>query len=91
MQGKRVSVLGMGKSGMALVRELKKHGAEPFISDTRPSEQLQDQIAQIEKEGAEYESGKHSTRVLQTDMLIISPGVSIHSPMVQEALARGVF
>lgn len=88
MKGKRVTVLGMGKSGMALVRELKALGAVPFISDTRPEEQLRSQIAALE--GTEYESGKHSTRVLQADILVLSPGISVHHPIVQQALKEGV-
>lgn len=55
LQGKRVAVLGMGKSGLALVRELSARGATPFISDARPAEQLADQLAQLSQ--VEHETG----------------------------------
>lgn len=85
MKGKRVTVLGMGKSGLALVRELTRLGAVPFLSDTRPADQLP--LAQVT---CEYEAGGHSARALEAEMLVISPGISVHNPIVQEALRLGI-
>ncbi|MCE7872139.1 UDP-N-acetylmuramoyl-L-alanine--D-glutamate ligase [bacterium CPR1] len=88
MKGKRVAVLGMGKSGIALVRELKARGALPFISDQRSSEQLQQALEQLHD--VPHETGAHTDRVLEQDMLVISPGISVHAPIVKQALARGL-
>lgn len=88
--GRRVSVLGLARSGLALARVLGAKGAKVLLSDQRPASELGDLPAQAQALGAEVEMGGHSERLLECDLLIISPGVSLYAPVVQQALKRGV-
>ena len=88
--GQRVSVLGLARSGLALARVLTGLGARVLLSDQRSPEELSELAAQARALGAEVEMGGHSDRLLDCDVLIISPGVSIYAPVVQQAFARGV-
>lgn len=88
--GQRVSILGLARSGLALARVLTAKGAQVLLSDQRGPEQLGDLAAQAQALGAEVEMGGHSDRLLDCDVLLISPGVSIYAPVVQQALQRGV-
>ena len=88
--GQRVAILGLARSGLALARVLTGKGAHVLISDQRTGEQLGDLPEQARATGAQVEMGGHSDRLLNCDVLVISPGVSIYAPMVQQALQRGV-
>ncbi len=88
--GQRVSILGLARSGLALARVLAAKGARVLLSDQRGPEHLGDLPAQAQALGAEVEMGGHSDRLLDCDVLLISPGVSIYAPVVQQALQRGV-
>ncbi|MBX3168398.1 MAG: UDP-N-acetylmuramoyl-L-alanine--D-glutamate ligase [Candidatus Eremiobacteraeota bacterium] len=89
-EGQRVSILGLARSGLALARVLTAKGARVLLSDQRAPEQLGDMPEQARALGAEVEMGGHSDRLLEGDVLLISPGVSIYAPVVQQALERGV-
>jgi UDP-N-acetylmuramoylalanine--D-glutamate ligase len=88
--GKRVSVLGLARSGLALARALTRLGAHVLLSDQRPGSELTAAIAEAELAGAKVEVGGHTPALLECDVLVISPGVSLYSDTVQEALRRGV-
>jgi UDP-N-acetylmuramoylalanine--D-glutamate ligase len=88
--GQRVAILGLARSGLALARVMTGKGAHVLISDQRNAEQLGDLPEQARATGAQVEMGGHSERLLNCDVLVISPGVSIYAPIVQQALHRGV-
>lgn len=89
-EGRRIAVLGMGKSGLALAEELSRRQAEVFVSDAGSAEQLSEAAARLEELGAAYETGGHSAKVLENEIIVISPGVSIRHPLIQKALAQGI-
>jgi UDP-N-acetylmuramoylalanine--D-glutamate ligase len=82
--------LGLARSGLALARVLGGQGARVLLSDQRSEAELGDLPRQAQQLGAEVEMGGHSERLLDCDLLIISPGVSLYAPVVQQALQRGV-
>lgn len=89
-EGRSVAVLGLARSGLAVARVLSGLGARVLLSDQRPAEELGDWLAQASQLPVEVETGGHSERVLQSQEIVISPGVSIHHPLLQQALALGI-
>ncbi len=89
--GRRVSIMGLGRSGLAVARTLSALGARVFISDTRSQEELGELWEHACRlPGVEIETGCHSQRLLEgCDLLVLSPGVSVHHPLVQLALKQG--
>jgi UDP-N-acetylmuramoylalanine--D-glutamate ligase len=88
LQSKKVSVLGAARSGVAVAALLKSHGAHVFVSDAAVAEKLQSSLPRLQSEHIEYEVGKHSTRVYECELMVISPGVPSTSPVVLEAQKR---
>ena len=78
-QDMSVSVLGMGRSGLALTRELSSRGARVLISDSRPREELNPALEEL-GDCRSGRGGGHSDRVLQVDLVVLSPGVGAPSP-----------
>ncbi|MCI0531472.1 MAG: UDP-N-acetylmuramoyl-L-alanine--D-glutamate ligase [candidate division Zixibacteria bacterium] len=74
---KRVGILGMARSGLAVARLLRSYGAKVFISDQKPESELKDKITVLKELGIEWETGGHSSKVWSDkDFLVISPGIS---------------
>ena len=89
-KGTRVGVLGLARSGLALARVLGSLGAHVLVSDNRPESAIATAVAEARQVGATVETGGHSERLFEVDLLVISPGVSVHAEVVQRALARGI-
>ncbi|GIV60097.1 UDP-N-acetylmuramoyl-L-alanine--D-glutamate ligase [Rhodocaloribacter litoris] len=88
IQGKAVTVIGGGRSGLAVSRLLVKAGARVFL--TEQGEAPAGLQAALEAIGATYEFGGHTTRALAADFIVISPGVPSTINLVQQALRGGL-
>jgi len=87
---KKIVVLGAGVSGIAVALILQQEGARVVLSDTRTREQLRHDVAPLEKAGVALVLGEQSEALLSSvDYLVLSPGVSVYHPLVEEARKRG--
>jgi UDP-N-acetylmuramoylalanine--D-glutamate ligase len=89
-QDKKVTVLGLSRSGLASARELSRLGCQLILSDLRSTEDLQPLVADLPQDRIRVEGGGHSSACLDADLIVLSPGVSIDLPIIQAALADGV-
>lgn len=85
-----VVVLGAGRSGQAAARLAHARGMRVFVSERRPATECQEASAAFAEWGIPAEFGGHSDRVFRADLWVISPGIAPHTPIVQEALRRGI-
>jgi len=90
VEGKRVSVLGAARSGRAVAALLKRKGATVFVSDKAPGEKMQEAAAEFRSLNIAAEFGGNSERVLDADLIVVSPGVPSDLPVLREAVARGI-
>lgn len=89
IQGKQFSVIGAARSGIAVARLLKARGAEVFVSDQAPATKMQPVIAELEKLHVAYEFGGNTSKVLDADVIVLSPGVPSDSRIVLQAKGAG--
>lgn len=76
ISGKRVLVVGLGKSGVASALFLHEHGGRVMVSDNRSEDQLADAIPALLDHGIAVESGAHRDRTFrEQDLIVVSPGV----------------
>lgn len=85
IKNKKISVIGAVRSGISAAKLVKKLGGIPFVSDMRDEIKLKDSIAELKKENIEYETGKHSDRVYNCELMIVSPGVPNDAPVITKA------
>ena len=88
--GKKISVIGMARSGTAVAHLLNSKGAKLFVSDNGNGENLKPEIARLVEEGILYETNRHSERVYDCSLLVLSPGVPSNAAVVVEAQKRGI-
>lgn len=83
---KKVVVLGLGSSGLASAKLLKKSGASVFVSDKSDSTKQKEYSSELKKIAIDFELGKHTrTTIEEADYLVISPGISLDSDPVRWA------
>jgi UDP-N-acetylmuramoylalanine--D-glutamate ligase len=90
VRGKKISAIGMARSGMAVARLLNKKGAKLFVSDNGKKENLESEIVGLTELGIPYEIGRHTEKIYDCSLLVISPGVPSNAPVVVEAKKRKI-
>ena len=90
VRSKRFSILGAGKSGLAVARLLKTRRAKVFLSEMGKKEKFIDAIGELDAIGVEYEFGDNTHRVLEADYVVLSPGVPLDAPIVKLAREKGI-
>jgi UDP-N-acetylmuramoylalanine--D-glutamate ligase len=90
LNGKRVLVVGLGKSGVASALFLKKHGAKVSVSDTKSGDDLRNEIPLLLDHGIDVETGGHGERTFRgQDLIVVSPGVPVDAPPLVQARSLG--
>ncbi|KAF0206559.1 MAG: UDP-N-acetylmuramoylalanine--D-glutamate [Gallionellaceae bacterium] len=87
---KQVLVLGLGETGLSLVRWMLVHGAKVRVADSRNAPPalaaLQASLPQVEAR-----CGIFRSELLDgIELVAISPGIALSEPFVQKAVARGI-
>jgi UDP-N-acetylmuramoylalanine--D-glutamate ligase len=91
VKGKRVLVVGLGKSGVASAQFLAARGARVTVSDTRSRDELKSQIPALLERGVAVETGGHGERTFRDqDLIVVSPGVPSDLPQLARARAQGI-
>ncbi|MBD2742400.1 UDP-N-acetylmuramoyl-L-alanine--D-glutamate ligase [Coleofasciculus sp. FACHB-1120] len=85
-------IIGLGKSGIAAARLLKRDGWAVTISDRNSSENLRQEQQQLATEGIDVKLG-YSLELNGSDlpqMIVVSPGVPWDAPILIEARKLGI-
>jgi len=90
LNGKRILVVGLGKSGVASALFLKAHGARVTVSDTKSGDELRNEIPILLDRGITVETGGHGDRTFRgQDLIVVSPGVPVDAEPLLQARALG--
>jgi UDP-N-acetylmuramoylalanine--D-glutamate ligase len=90
IRGKKYSIIGAARSGIAVAKLLKHHGADVFLGDKSPAAKMQKAVAELTQLNITYEFGENSERALNADVVVLSPGVPNDAPIVKLAIGRGL-
>lgn len=89
-KGKRATVVGLARSGIAAARVLRDLGAVVTVTDKKPVEQLREQLKALGSGFVKVAAGGHPERIfIETDLIVVSPGVP-KIPQILEARRHGV-
>ena len=91
LDGKRVLVVGLARTGVATARFCAARGARVTATDDRPAEQLADAVQQLRKIGCTLAFGRDViTNFAAQDLIVPSPGVPSNHPGLAAARQAGV-
>src|SRR3569832_1406088 len=86
INGKRVLVVGLGKSGVSAALFLQSRGARVTVSDSKAESELGREIPTLLDKGIIVETGAHGERTFRDqDLIVLSPGVPLDTPQLQQA------
>ena len=81
------AVIGLGRSGVAAARLLRKAGVSVYASDAGDAESLRHVAAELEREGASVDVGMHNLeRIAHAAVVVVSPGVPPTAPPLMKML-----
>jgi UDP-N-acetylmuramoylalanine--D-glutamate ligase len=90
VRGRQVVVVGLGTSGAAAARVLLDEGARVRISESRERHEIAELADVTEAAGGEVLAGGHRPEHLDgADLVVTSPGVPEHAPVLRWARERG--
>ena len=88
LKGKKVSVIGAGKSGLAAAVLLSSEGAKVLLSELGALGEKE--AERLREMHISFEQGGHSVTVYDADYCVISPGIPPHAEVVTIMQARGI-
>ena len=90
ISGKKITVIGAVKSGIGAAKLISRLGGVPFISDSGSEEKLKDSISSLSELNIDFEIGKHSDRIFDCDLMIVSPGVPLTAEILVNARSKDI-
>ncbi|HEX7455109.1 MAG TPA: UDP-N-acetylmuramoyl-L-alanine--D-glutamate ligase [Gallionella sp.] len=89
-QDKFVLVLGLGETGLSMVRWLSAQGARLRVADSRATPPGLDEVAKLVAAEQIFCGALSEALFAGIDLVAISPGVPLSEPEVARAVARGI-
>jgi UDP-N-acetylmuramoylalanine--D-glutamate ligase len=91
LEGERVVVVGLARSGIAAARYLADHGARVVATDRKTASELPEEALSLALQGVVLELGGHPpTAFTGASMVVVSPGVPWDMPELEAARRAGV-
>jgi UDP-N-acetylmuramoylalanine--D-glutamate ligase len=91
LKGKKVLVVGLGKSGLAAALFLRRRGAQVTVSDLRSAQALSKEIPSLLEAGISVEAGGHGLLTFRRqNLIVVSPGVPLSTPELVQVRNLGL-
>jgi UDP-N-acetylmuramoylalanine--D-glutamate ligase len=91
IEGRRIAVIGLARSGMAAARFLLAQGAAVIGADAKPAAELTEEAHQLTELGGQFVADfRDRSQLGEIDLVVISPGVPHPHPVLEVLRAEGV-
>lgn len=91
IEGMKVLIVGLERSGTAAAKLLTSKGAEVTAIDAKQEIEIRTDLKPLRSLGIKVLTGDNSLKRLNgMELLVISPGVPLEHPLVREASVRGI-
>lgn len=86
LTGKRVTIFGANRSGIAIATLLYEQGAHITLTDSRDADSLSDDLAQLDDVPIQFYLGNHEDAcIADAELIVVSPGVPLDIPILVAA------
>jgi UDP-N-acetylmuramoylalanine--D-glutamate ligase len=91
LAGKKVLIVGLARSGASAAKLCGRQGARVTVTDRRAATELGPVVQELAGVGASFALGGHDQQdFTSADLIVVSPGVPLALPEIQEARRQGV-
>jgi UDP-N-acetylmuramoylalanine--D-glutamate ligase len=89
LKNKKILVVGLARTGVAVTRFLVAAGARVTVTDMREEEALQETLSELSDLELDFELGRHVPySFLMADLIVVSPGVPMDIKPLQMARSQ---
>lgn len=88
IKGKKIGIMGFKRSGQAAARLAMARGCNSIMISSN-ADFLEQEMMIIDKNNLEYEM-PHSGKLLECDIIIVSPGIPFSNDFIVKAIDRGI-
>lgn len=87
----KIGVLGFSpRTGLEVIKYLSEFDVEIIVSDSKDGKELEDLIAEVDNKNIVYELGVNGDKILESELIILSPGVPYDLEILKMARNRGI-
>jgi UDP-N-acetylmuramoylalanine--D-glutamate ligase len=91
LEGKKVLVVGIARSGVAAARLLVSRGAVVIANDMKPESEIREAANELRSLGAMLSLGSHPQSLFENaELIVLSPGVPADLPALETARRAGI-
>ena len=91
LESKNILLVGLAKTGVSTIKKLNKLGANVIVNDIKTKDKLENIINDIGSlDNVEYVLGKHIEDIDNIDLTIVSPGVPLDLPFIENIRNKGI-
>ncbi|HJZ67711.1 MAG TPA: UDP-N-acetylmuramoyl-L-alanine--D-glutamate ligase, partial [Blastocatellia bacterium] len=91
VEGKKVLVVGIARSGVAAAQLLASRGATVIANDVKPESELREAASELRKLDVMLSLGGHPKSLFENaDLIVLSPGVPADLPQLEAARRAGI-
>jgi UDP-N-acetylmuramoylalanine--D-glutamate ligase len=90
LKDKKVTVVGLARSGAGAAKLLSLMGAEVTVTDTRPESELSDLLKGLDSSVKRALGGHPEEVFTKADLVVVSPGVPLEIKPITSARAKGI-
>ncbi len=88
IRNRRIGILGIARSGLAAAEKIKQLEGFPFLSEIKKESEIEN-IRKI-KSNFSCEFGGHSNKILESEFIIVSPGIPLDIPILKKAKQKSI-
>lgn len=88
--GKNITVVGAKRSGVGAAKLIKRFGGRPFVTDSASGKMLDAYIEMLKSNSIEFETGVHSERAFECELMVVSPGVPSNADIIKSARGKNI-
>lgn len=89
-KGKKIAVIGMARTGLAVAEVMAELGASVVLYDKKSASELTDALEAANRLGVEARPGTDVVDLTGIDLVVASPGVPARMKVFSDARARGI-
>lgn len=90
IKGRKIGIVGMARSGVSAAILAENLSGIPFVSDLKKSSELAIETERLKTASIKFETGGHSDKLLESDYIVVSPGVPLSTNIIKKANSLGI-
>ncbi|MCX7940197.1 MAG: UDP-N-acetylmuramoyl-L-alanine--D-glutamate ligase [Endomicrobia bacterium] len=89
LKNKKIGLVGLGVSNLQLANYLTNFTDNIFVTEQLPFEKIKSILSQLHP-SVKYECGGHTDKIFDSDIVIRSPGIPLHNPLIKRILGKNI-